>query len=137
MLYPIYKKIQTLLLTIEEAKAVQWYNAQYDAAIPRTPVIFIEFPDAYAPTDVTKQLKEGPLRIRIHVASKVLTGHDNNVPDSAIELNETIGTSVMSLLKKNTLDGDIKPLQFVSWQHWHRWQGWMVTLLEFEGTLIL
>lgn len=137
MLHPLYKEIEALVTPIIGVKGVEWYNAQYDANIPKTPVLFVEFPEAYAPTQVSKDLLQGPLRIRIHVASKVLTAHNNKVPGNAIDQNEEIGHEVMGLLKGNNLGGKIKPLRLISWQHWHRWQGWMVTLIEFEGSLTL
>lgn len=136
MFYPIYNDIEKLLKdNIAAAKDVQWYNAQYDGTIAATPILFVEFPEPYAPEKMSIDLDKGTIRVRIHVVSKVLTDQTTRIPNKAIQDHEAIAIQVKNLLQNKRPGGDITLLKFKLWQHWHRWQGFMITFVEFEGSL--
>lgn len=135
MLYPIYKAVEAELKKIPELKDVQWYNAQYEGTIHTHPVAFVEFPDEVDIDHVSKSLEEGFVRIRVHVASKVIGRMDTAVPDIAIQQNEDIATEVKGHLKGLVPVWGAQVatrLKWVGWQHYHRWKGWMVTFVSFE-----
>lgn len=135
MFYNLFKEIQPVVAaSVPALKAVQWFNMQYETTITQSPVAFIEFPDNSAAEQVSKDLTRVPVTIRVHVVSKVLSGADGSVPDTAIEQAEALAASVRSALTGLKPSAG-KPLRFTGWRHWQRYQGFMITYVEF-GTAI-
>ena len=132
MFYDIYKSIQTALASVASLKATQWFNMQYDGTIAISPVAFVEFPDDNPVDHASKEASRLPYRVRIHVVSKVVSGQDGQVPDLAIQQNENLAVSIKDALSGISISGGT-PLKYVSWKHWQRMNGFMITFVDFTG----
>lgn len=135
MLREIYMQIKQLANTVPGVQDVTWYNQQYEGVIHVEPGVFIEFPDPIVPDPVSKTNKMAPLRIRVHVFSSILSEADGSVPDGQVEDHDNLAENVLNVLDGITLvkdEKELKVLKMISWQHYHKWSGWMVTFIEFE-----
>lgn len=136
MLYNYYKPIKTALEQIRGINSVEWYNNQYDGTILNDKVVWIEFPEPVAPVEVSKEMLRADIRIRLHVVSRVLQRVDSAIPDSEIIAHETMTAHVLEALRATQLTNEIgdpitTKLRWVNWQHYHKYEGWMVTWIEF------
>ena len=135
MLYEIYAAIKTQLNGVATNENTQWFNMQYDGVMHYANGCFIEFPDALQFDDISKSTKQAPLKIRVHVYSKVISTHDG-VEDTSAQAHETFAEAVKTALDKFTPESEGSALStlmhFRGWQHWHKWKGWMVTYVDFE-----
>lgn len=139
MLYQIFKAIKEQLSVVNDLKDIQWFNNQYDTTIHTHPVAFIEFPEEFAPQQISNDLDEGSLAIRIHVVSKVISRIDNDIPDIAVQQNEDIAMAVKDNLNgfTPTYNGNqlSTRLKLSGWQHYHKYSGWMVTFVSFTTNI--
>lgn len=136
MLHDIYTAVKSHLNeqdSEETIKGIEWYNVQYEGSIATTPRLFVEFPEPLNFGDLGKEAeKRAPVKIRLHVVTQALAGADGVIDDSLSESHETL-----SLWVKDQLDnflptnGSCKSLHFTTWQHFHKYKGWMVTFVEF------
>jgi hypothetical protein len=136
MLYQYYKPIKTALEQVRGINSVEWYNNQYDGTILNDKVVWIEFPEPVAPVEVSKEMLRADIRIRLHVVSRVLQRVDSAIPDSEIIAHETMTAHVLEALRATQLTNDncdniTSKLRWVNWQHYHKYEGWMVTWIEF------
>jgi hypothetical protein len=149
MLYEYYKAIKTL---IEDAagstrfqgqpsrvnnrlNSVDWFNNQYEGIILNDRVAFVEFPQPLLPTAISKDAERAQLVIRIHLLTRALQKTDSSIPDQEIVNHETLAQSVLTALRGSQLSDEsgqllTGKLQWTSWQHWHKYEGWMVTWIE-------
>lgn len=135
MFYNLFKSIQAATAAAVPAlKAVQWFNMQYEATITQSPVAFIEFPDDSPADHASKDLTRLPVAIRVHVVSKVISSADGSVPDTAIQQAEALAASVRATLT-GFRPAECKPLRFTGWRHWQRFNGFMITYVDFTTTL--
>lgn len=135
MLLNTFKDIREKLSSIEEVKQIQWFNANYDGIIHTSPVIFVEFPEKLPFNQFTKLSDRVLLTLRIHIASAVVPGADNSIPDVLIAQHEAIAWAAVQRLKGAFIQfGDVmtEPLKFDSYEHYHKYKGWMITFLEFS-----
>jgi len=142
MFYNIYTAVKNQLTTqIAALKGVEWYNVQYEGAIASTPRVFVEFPEKLEISQLTKQTRRAPLRMRLHVVSVAVASHEGVIPDSTAQEHETIALAAKDAIDKFTpLSGAEKlttPMQLTGWQHFHKHKGWMVTFLEFDAKKML
>jgi len=154
MLYKFFNAIATQLSSqVAALTGVEWFNAQYDGTILKTPVCYIEFPEPINPEEVSKDLQRATITVRLHTVSKVITKIDNTVPDQAVIDHETIAIAVRDCMRGQLLtqttsvvvpetETDLEEivsttvnissrLRWVRWQHFHKFQGWMVTTCDF------
>lgn len=136
MLYKYYKSIKTTLEQIRGINSVEWYNNQYDGTILNDKVVWIEFPEPVAPVEVSKEMLRADIRIRLHVVSRVLQRVDSAIPNAEIIAHETMTTHVLEALRATQLTNDngdhiTTKLRWVNWTHYHKYEGWMVTWIEF------
>jgi len=139
MLYPIYIAIKQQLKTKDTENkfaGIEWYNVQYDSTIAKTPRIFIEFPEELKFDQVAKDQKRAPLKIQLHIVSQAIAGTDGTINDLIVEEHENVATIVKKALKQfiPTSDGTqlTTALQFYSWKHYHKYKGYMITMLVFN-----
>jgi len=139
MLYDTYvllkKRLQDLNMPTE------WYNVQYEETMINDAGFFFEFPDELKFENVSKEMRRAPIKIRLHVYSNALRTTDG-IPDAAVVAHESLALQALALLDGFTPVADdgqrvTSRLQLVSWKHWHRWRGWMVTFVEFEAKKVL
>ena len=142
MLYDIYNAVKSEITAADrdsEIKGVEWYNVQYEGSIASTPRVFIEFPEAIQFAMVSKDLRRGPLKLRLHVVTQAISGADGTIADTTAQDHEDIAYLVFQAIDKFTpLKASIaltSPLQFTTWQHFHKHKGWMVTFVEFDCKL--
>ena len=135
MLQQFYNPIKEELKASTTTKDVQWFNNQYeDTTILQSGINYIEFPDSIEPEDSAKDLRRSPLRIRIHVVTKVVGKTGGGVSDAAVEQHEEFAMSCRETLEYLRIPYDVgltNPLVFVGWKHYHKWRGWMVTFIDF------
>ncbi|PKQ69381.1 hypothetical protein BZG01_00135 [Labilibaculum manganireducens] len=136
MLNDIYKDIKAQLNTIATSEDCQWYNVQYEqAGWAFNAGFFVEFPDALQFDDISKMKRRSPLKIRVHVYNQNVQTTEG-ISDSDIDAHEAMALQVLNILDLHipTLDGEeiTSKLIFRGWQHWHRYQGWMITFIDFE-----
>lgn len=135
MFYNLFKEIQTAVgIGAPALKAVQWFNMQYEATITQSPVAFVEFPDDSPADHASKDLTRLPVSIRVHVVSKVISSADGTIPDTAIQQAEALAASVRTALT-GLKPPECKPLRFTGWRHWQRYQGFMITYVDFATML--
>lgn len=136
MLYKYYKSIKTTLEQIKGINSVEWFNNQYAGTILDDKVVWIEFPEPVVPVEASKEMLRADIRIRIHAVSRVLQRIDSAIPDAEIIAHETMTTHVLEALRATQLTNEIgdpitTKLRWVNWQHYHKYEGWMVTWIEF------
>ena len=86
---------------------------------------------------VSKEMRRAPVKVRLHVYSKSLQTHDG-ITDAQVTAHETLADQCRTLIDGHTpADGSCSRLTFAGWQHWHRYQGWMVTFVEFDTRVVL
>lgn len=136
MLYQYYNAVKTILEALTDIKAVEWFNNQYEGTIHQDKVVWIEFPDPILINPDTKSMERAELKIRLHVVSRVIQRTDNTIPDAEIVSHETMATNVLQAMRNQQLINDsdnyiTTRLRWSGWQHWHKYEGWMVTWIEF------
>ncbi len=136
----IYTAIKSKLNTSDTEgilKGIEWYNVQYESTIAITPRIFIEFPDPLKFDHVSKDMKRTPFKTRLHVVTQVFSGTDGAIPDEQVAEHEEVANFACNTLKRFVPVKDetnlTSPFDFTLWQHFHKYRGWMVTLVEFEA----
>lgn len=135
MLNNIYQAVKSRLNTT--GKPVEWYNAQYDAVMLNEEGVFVEFPEKMNFAADSKQLRRAPVTVRLHVYTKALMDNDG-ITDAQVESHETLALSCKALMDGYTpADNSCSRLTFYAWQHWHRYNGWMVTFVEFTAKVTL
>lgn len=110
-------------------KDIQWFNNQYEGVIHTSPVVLVEFA-ALDITPKTKQTASCPINIRLHVVSETRDESDGDVL-----WHEKLAHDVLDAVKGYRLDfeeGETQPLRPVSWEHYHKYNGWMVTLVGLK-----
>ena len=137
MLYAIYTAIKQHLTTADTdavIKAIEWYNVQYESTIVSTPRVFIEFPEPLKFDQLSKDARRTPVKVRLHVVSQAVTGQDGQISDDIVEDHEAVATMVYNAIEGFRLETQgLASLHLSAWQHWHRYKGWLVTFVEFEG----
>ena len=138
MLNDIFKPLKDKIKVLTGIEDVQWFNMQYEAlGWVYSAGCFIEFPNPLDFGPMSKQARRTPVRIRIHCYTKVVNTHDG-VTDSDVVTHEALAVACRDELQGFNPGSLLqRPLQFVGWQHWHKWKGWMVTFVDFEGSLII
>jgi len=135
MLYKYYNAVKTLVGTVASLEKLEWFNNQYTGIIPQDHVAFVEFPEPLLPEPVSKSMERAELRIRIHVVSRVLQRIDSAIPDAEIQAHETICEAVSDKLRAEVLTYSsaaiTSKLRWCGWQHFHKYEGWMVTWIDF------
>jgi len=138
MLYPIYTAIKQQLKTIDTENkfaGIEWYNVQYESTIAKTPRIFVEFPEELKFDQITKDSKRAPIKIQLHIVSQAIAGADGAIADSIVEEHENVAKIAKKALCQFTPTYDgvklTKPLQLYSWKHYHKYKGYMITMLVF------
>lgn len=115
-------------------KGIEWYNVQYESTIASTPRIFVEFPEPLKIDAISKDARRTPVKIRLHVVTQAITGTDGTIPDAVVDAHEQIATWAKDAIDHFTPpDGCTRQMNLTSWQHWHKYKGWMVTFVEFEA----
>lgn len=137
MLNDIYKAIKEQLNYISESEDCQWFNVQYEnQGWAFTQGFFVEFPNAMQFDDISKMKRRSDLKIRIHIYKKDIQTTDG-VTDQAVVNHENIASQVLDQLDQYILmKGEEQlctKLIFRGWQHYHRFNGWMVTFVEFDA----
>lgn len=131
MLNNIYQAVKGRLNPIE--KSIEWYNVQYEGTMINETGFFIEFPEILKFEATSKQMRRAPVKLRLHVYSKAMQTHDG-ITDTAVQEHEATALEALGLVDGFTpANNACSRLTFTAWQHWHRWKGWMVTLIDFEA----
>lgn len=115
-------------------KDIQWFNNQYEGVIHTSPVVLVEFA-ALDITAETKQTNSCQINIRLHVVSETRDESDGDVRDGDIMWHEKLAHDVLDAINGYRLDfeeGETRPLKPVSWEHYHKYNGWMVTLVGLK-----
>lgn len=136
MLHDIYTAVKSHLNEQNSEgtiKGIEWYNVQYEGSIATTPRLFVEFPEPLNFGELGKEAeKRTTVKIRLHVVTQAITGADGVIDDSVSANHEAIAlwvkNAVDHLLPENE---SCKTLHFTTWQHFHKYKGWMVTFVEF------
>lgn len=141
MLKNIYTAIKTQLAAVTTAENTQWFNMQYEnKGWPYRTGFFIEFPEQLNFEFVSNAARQAPLKVRVHVYAQQVQTH-NGINDAEVATHETMALAVKTALERFTPENAgaklAKPLLFSGWRHWHRFNGWMVTYVEFDSKLQL
>lgn len=135
MLNDIYQAVKSQLNPV--GKPVEWYNVQYEGTMINENGFFVEFAEPLRFEPASKQMRRAPVKVRLHVYSKALQTHDG-ITDATVTEHETTAQQALALLDGFTpANNACSRLTFTAWQHWHRWKGWMVTLIDLEAKKIL
>jgi len=153
-LSPIFKSVRRGIMDLAGVEDVDWFNG-YEAVQLHEQGCFVEFPDEILFEPVTKSLTRANLRVRVHVYNKVIRDVDGYIAQPESEQHDTLALLVRDQLRNKTLavaDGDFyalnfddsdfyvfdKPaeqltrrLMFGGWRHWHYYQGYMITWIDF------
>lgn len=149
MYYKLYKDLRQLIADatgitldssgrVEQANDVlqdiQWFNNQYEGVVHISPVVFVEF-SPLSITPLTKQNSTTEIDIRLHVVTEMMNESDNDVSDADIISHEELAEKVADAVEGNKLtfgQGTTRPLQVTGWTHYHKYQGFMVTLIDLK-----
>lgn len=135
MYYQIYNQIKQHLKGLQTPIDVQWFNAQYEGTIYKTPVIFVEFPDRLDIEQAVKSSSRASLMVRLHLVTQAITSTDGTVTDATVIEHEKQSTMVADCLQSLSITfnaNPARPLSLSGWQHYQKWKGWMVTFIEFS-----
>ncbi|RGP09282.1 hypothetical protein [Parabacteroides gordonii] len=117
-----------------QLKDIQWFNNQYEGVIHTSPVVFIEFSELDI-SSLTKQTDSTDIVIRLHVVAEVMDESDGDVWDEDVCRHEKLAHKVLETVKDWRLEfngHETRPLRPVSWTHYHKYNGWMVTLIGLK-----
>lgn len=134
MYYSLYQALKAVLTPIESVQDVQWFNAQYEGIIHIAPSVFVEF----SPLVITRETKlsnQIAIAIRLHIVSEVISESDNSVSDAQVEEHEALAHRVLDATDGLRLpfdESETRPLQPSGWTHHHKYNGWMVTLIDLK-----
>ncbi|WP_288149393.1 hypothetical protein [Bacteroides acidifaciens] len=151
MYYSLYKDIKKLIADkfgilldpetgiVKDAakshlKDIQWFNDQYNGVVHTSPVVFIEFSRLDISLE-TKQTNSTQINIRLHIVTEIMNESDGDVRDEDVLMHEQLAHQVLDSVKDWRLDfeeNETRPLRPVSWEHYHKYNGWMVTLIELK-----
>lgn len=137
MFYPLYTIIKERLNSVsievgkDELKPAQWFNMQYDGAIPLTPLPLIEFPEKINKELTSKESGKLPFVAHVHIVTKADADQEGNILDSLAELHEYYANAVNNHLDWFKPEG-FEHLEQTTWQHWHKYKGWMVTVIGYK-----
>lgn len=135
MLFDIYSSIKTKVAPLNLPQ--EWYNVQYEETMINNNGLFVEFPEKLLFNAVSKDMRRSPIKIRMHIYSKVVRTSDG-IPDEVVQAHEALASQIQTLMDGWTpLGTKVNRLEFTGWQHWHRYKGWMVTFVEFDAKIIL
>ena len=115
-------------------KDIQWFNNQYEGVIHTSPVVLVEFA-ALDITAETKQTNSCQINIRLHVVSETRDESDGDMRDGDVLWHEKLARDVLNAVNGYRLDfeeGKTRPLKPVYWEHYHKYNGWMVTLVGLK-----
>ena len=87
--------------------------------IHTSPVVLVEFA-ALDITAETKQTNSCQINIRLHVVSETRDESDGDMLDA------------VNGYRLDFEEGKTRPLKPVSWEHYHKYNGWMVTLVGLK-----
>lgn len=113
---------------------IQWFNAQYDGVIHIAPCVFVEFSPLVINRQ-TKQTNTTDISVRLHIVSEVVSESDGCIPDIDVFQHETLGHQVLDAVEDKPLmflGEETRPLRLVGWTHHHKYNGWMVTLIDLK-----
>ena len=151
MFYSLYKDIKNLIAesfgivldpktgivadaSKSRLKDIQWFNNQYEGIVHTSPVVLVEFSELDI-SPATKQTNTANINIRLHIVSEVKDESDGDVWDEDVEWHEKLAHDVLEAVVRQRLsfeDHETRPLDPVSWRHYHKYNGWMVTLIELK-----
>ncbi|MBS4057769.1 MAG: hypothetical protein KGZ82_10675 [Bacteroidales bacterium] len=153
-LSPLYKALKRGIYDLTGVEDVNWFHG-YENIVLREQGIFIDFPDEILFEKITKSMKRAPVRIRLHVYTKVIRDVDGYVPHEQAEAHDTFALMVRDQLDNKGLfeaEGDFyaadfdnedffisnpqaqqlcRALSFTGWRYYHYFEGQMVTFVEF------
>ena len=86
------------LQAIEGLKATTWFNGQDEEKIPASPVVMIQFPEPVPLESLARNQQKGPIRIRVTVFTKLITGQSGNIEPERMNLHEDITDQVYAKL---------------------------------------
>lgn len=141
MLFDYFASIRAAIL-LESEVAVVWFNDQYNGTIVPNQNVFVEFPDLIEVNNLSKDAQRITLPVRMHVVSRVMTKPDMEIADAEIMAHEELVATIRDIMRGMVLvdaeDTQLSsPLIWAGYQHWHRYQGWMVTWLNFTCKVIV
>ena len=113
---------------------IQWFNAQYEGVIHAAPVLFVEFSPLVINRQ-TKQTRTTEIAIRLHVVSGVMGESDGDIHDRDVYRHEELAKRVLEALEDKSptfLGEETRPLRLSGWTHHHKYNGWMVTLIDLK-----
>jgi len=137
MLNEIYKDIKGQLNVISASEDCQWYNVQYEQTGWAFRMgFFVEFPEPLQFDDISKMKRRSNLKIRVHAYTQNIVTTGEGITDAEVEEHEAFALQALDILDqhipKSNDENLTTKLIFRGWQHWHRYQGWMITMLEFD-----
>lgn len=156
-LSPLFKAVKAGVKRVTGLENIDWYNAQFDGTQLYEQGAFVEFPEEITFNRIDKKSDRASIRLRIHVYTKYLGEVDGYVPQQASEDHDALALAVRDALDWKALfekQGDFyvadfhdpdfqtnpegqltKVLRFAAWRHWHRYQGHLITWVDFTTTI--
>ncbi|MCD7838848.1 MAG: hypothetical protein LUG65_08050 [Clostridiales bacterium] len=113
---------------------IQWFNNQYEGVIHIAPCLFIEFSPLVINRQ-TKQTNTTDIGIRLHVVSEVVSESDGYIPDSDVLQHEKLAHQALDSVEDKPLtflEEETRSLRLSGWTHYHKYNGWMVTLIDLK-----
>lgn len=113
---------------------IQWFNAQYEGIIHIAPCVYVEFSPLVINRQ-TKQTNTTDISIRLHIVSEVVSESDGCIPDDDVFQHESLGHQVLDAVEDKPLmflEEETRPLRLAGWTHHHKYNGWMVTLIDLK-----
>jgi len=132
MFYTIYSAIKTQLASlVAEGYPVEWFNNQYEGTMRNPQGFYIEFPDPVPVLPLSKEAQRKTVKVRLHFYTQLIQT-DDGIPDASVSLHEETVTNAVELINGCKPVATGNRMLTTSWQHYHRWRGWLVTMVDFE-----
>jgi len=130
----MYRALKTALDPIEGLEDVQWYNNQYEGIIGVAPVVYVEF----SPLTINQAVKltgQTEIGVHLHVVTEVVSENEGDIPDSLVEQHHALADEVLEAVEgyRFPFDDELtRPLQLVGWTPEYKYNGWLVTKINFK-----
>ena len=134
MLNQVFKLIKQKLSDIEGIKIIDWFNDQYGGIIHTEPGIFLEFVGTIQTRQMSKEVDEYDVRLRVHLYSKLIMKEDKSFDEAKIDKHFELVEQIYQRLQGYWYESEemkINSLQRVEMEHHQYLRGWFVTTQDY------
>lgn len=139
MFYKLYKSIKTEMQTLTFAKAISWYNNQFEEGLGVDTGIYIEFNPDTIKQLMSKDAGAVEMPIRLWFAKKIVAATDGTIKDTEIEAFNNQLADILALVDNlNPMDDELnqltlRPLQLAGVTPFQKISGWQIWQIDLTA----